>query len=267
MYMVDPIKLNDLKNDDEFIDLSEFLISPDVEIKKPTPILSVIQDGRLIDIFTEENISMIQGQAKSRKSTLIRAICEGILKGNNKFRSDYPRRKIAIIDTEQSTYHCYRAVKTIKYMTGQTVDYFSVAELSSKQKMNLVENYLKRNDECGFMILDNIVHFVNNFNDVDESAMITEWLVKIKKQYNVHICNILHENAGESGKARGHLGTNLKNLCESIIKIEIDKNERSKSIVSALAMRGEEFDKFCIEMDYQGVPYLSDYEQYERKKY
>lgn len=265
--MIQPINLDDIKNnEDEFLDLSSFIVSPDNEVPKPNPILSIKQDDRLIDLFTEENLSMIQGQAKSRKSTLIKAICEGIIKGNNKFQSDYPRKRIAIIDTEQSTYHCYRAVKMIKQMTGKTIDYFSVAELSSNQKCQLVENYLRKNEDCGFLILDNIVHFVTNFNDVDESAEITKWLVKIKKQYNVHICNILHENAGESGKARGHLGTNLKNLCESIIKIEINRNDRSKSIVSALAMRGEEFDSFSIEIDYQGIPYLSDYKEYKTQK-
>jgi len=265
--MVTPIILDSLELEEDFLDFADFLISPNIEIEKPTPILSIIQNGRNIDIFTEENISMIQGQAKSRKSTLIKSICQGILQGNNKMQSTYHRNRIAIFDTEQSTYHCYRAVRTIKYLTNVDIDYFSIAELDSKKKCIIVENYLKKNSECGFMILDNIVHFVNNFNDVDEASEITTWLVKMKKKYNVHICNILHENSGDAGKARGHLGTNLKNLCESIIKIEIDKNDRSRSIVSAHAMRGEEFDKFCIEMDNQGTPYLSDFEEYQNKKY
>lgn len=264
--MIDQLIIDSVKKEDDFIDISEFLISPDIEIAKPNPILSVIQDERLIDLFTEENISMIQGQAKSRKSTLIKAICEGILKGNNKFYSTYPRNQIAIIDTEQSTYHCYKAVSMIKQMTRRSIDYFNVAELSPKQKMKLVEKYLQSNPNCGFLILDNIVHFLVNFNDVDESGELTSWLVRIKKQFNVHICNVLHENHGDSGKARGHLGTNLKNLCETIIKIEKDKNDRSKSIVSALEMRGEEFDKFCIELDYQNTPYLSDYKEYKVQK-
>ena len=264
--MIEPLKINlNAAPEAEEIDIRDFIVLPDIVVQKPIPILSVNQNGRLIDIFTEENISMIQGQAKSRKSTLIKAICQGILVGNNKFVSSYHRNKIAIIDTEQSTYHCYRAVSMIKRMTGMTVDYFSVAGLNSKQKIQLVENYLQQND-CGFMILDNIVHFLTNFNDVNESAEVTEWLIKIKKQYNVHICNILHENSGENAKARGHLGTNLKNLCESIIKIEIDRNDRSKSIVSADAMRGEEFEKFSIELDGQGSPYLSDYNEYKISK-
>lgn len=265
--MVEKIELSSIVEEEKQINIYDYLISPEIEVPKPIPILSVRQNGGIIDIFTEENISMIQGQAKAKKSFFIKSICEGILKGNNKLHSTYQRNEIAIIDTEQSTYHCYKAVQSIKYLTGKSINYFSVAELNSKEKMHLVENFLERNPECGFLILDNIVHFVNNFNDVEESSVVTQWLVKIKKLYNVHICTVLHENAGESGKARGHLGTNLKNLCESIIKIEVDKNNRSKSIISALAMRGREFETFCIEIDGQGMPFLSDYESYDKQKW
>lgn len=264
--MVEKIILENL-TEEITIDYSDYLVSPDLEIPKPNPILSINQNGRVIDIFTEENISMIQGQAKSRKSTLIKAICQGIISGNNMLTSSYLRNDIAIVDTEQSTYDCWRASRVIKIISGKTVDYFSVAELNSSQKMQLVESYLKRNPNCGFLMLDNIVHFVNNFNDVNESAMITEWLVKIKKLYNVHICNVLHENAGDSGKARGHLGTNLKNLCETIIKVEKDRNNKSRSIVSVVDMRGEEFEPFCIERDMQGTPFLTEYESHDKVKW
>ena len=78
---------------------------------------------------------------------------------------------------------------------------------------------------------------------------------------------MLHENAGESGKARGHLGTNLKNLCETIIKIQIDRNNKSKSIISAEATRGRDFESFAIEIDGQGMPFLSDYSEYSNGKF
>ena len=57
-----------------------------------------------------------------------------------------------------------------------------------------------------------------------------------------------------NGKAKGHLGSLLENTCETIIRVEKDKNNRSRSIVSPKEMRGEEFDSFVIEMDFQGIP-------------
>lgn len=262
MSKIEKLDLSWLTNIDEEIespklDYRSFRISPEDKIEKPTPILSFKQsNGYLLDVLTEENISMIQGQAKSRKSALIKSICEGIIKGNNIMSSQYDRKRIAIFDTEQSSYDCYRAVTGIKQMTGGVVDYFSVAEINSKDKVHLVEAYLEENPNCGFLILDNIVHFLNNFNDVEESTSLTNWLIKTKKDYNVHILNILHENDGDGGKARGHLGSLLKNLCETIIKVAKDKSNPTRSIVSPHATRGGDFEEFAIEMDNNRIPHI-----------
>lgn len=55
---------------DDF-DISEFLIDPFKKVPPPVPILAVKQDNYHIPIFTEDNISLLQGKAKSRKSTFI----------------------------------------------------------------------------------------------------------------------------------------------------------------------------------------------------
>lgn len=254
---VEPVKL-------DLFDISEFIIDPDIEIEEPTPILSIMQNGRAIPIFTEDNISLLQGKAKSRKSTLIRAFSAAISTGKyQQLKSGYFRNDIAIVDTEQGAYHCWRAAKIIKAISGVSVPYYSVAGLSIEQKKFLVEDHLKKNPNCGFMILDNIVHFLNNFNDPTESGELNQWLIKIKSDYHVHICLVLHENGSDlgNGKAKGHLGSLLENTCESIIRIEKNSNNKSQSIVSAKAMRGLEFDPFTIEPDYQGIPYLSEYSE------
>jgi hypothetical protein len=93
-------------------------------------------------------------------------------------------------------------------------------------------------------------------------------LIKIKADYNCHIILVLHENGSDmgNGKAKGHLGSLLENTCETIIRVEKDKNNRSRSIVSPKEMRGEEFDSFVIEMDFQGIPYISILEEHEQGK-
>lgn len=246
----------------DVIDISQFIINPDIEIPEPTPILSILQNGKSIPIFTEDNISLLQGKAKSRKSTLIRAFCAAISAGQyQQLKSGYFKNEIAIIDTEQGAYHCWRAAKIIKALSGCSVPYYSVSGLSIQEKKFLVEDHLKRNPNCGFMILDNIVHFLNNFNDPTESGELNQWLIKIKSDYHVHICLVLHENGSDfgNGKAKGHLGSLLENTCESIIRIEKNSNDKGQSIVTAKAMRGLEFEPFIVEPDYQGIPYLSDY--------
>ncbi|NAW50385.1 hypothetical protein GNY06_02920 [Elizabethkingia argentiflava] len=262
--MIEPLKIeNTLEAEAEIINISEFKISPDVEIEKPTPILSVKQKGKFVDIFTEGNISMLFGLAKSRKSTFLKSIVQAILSGENtKMYSDYERNEIAIVDTEQSLYDSYRATKVIQALTGYSIDYYNVAELKRSQRKYLVEEHLKSNPNCGFMILDNIVHFLVDFNDTTESAELLQWLIMLKVKYNVHLCLVLHENSSEGsrGKARGHLGTNLEQMCETIIQIKKDQNDHTRSIVTPKMMRGIEFEPFAITQDYQGIPYLSDLE-------
>lgn len=267
--MIEPLILNVEPAKTDVIDISQFIVDPDIEIPEPTPILSIHQYGRNIPIFTEDNISLLQGKAKSRKSTLLRAFCAAISSGEyQQLKSGYVRDEIAIVDTEQGAFHCWRAAKIIKNIAHKSIPYYSVSGLSIPEKKFLVEDHLKRNPNCGFMILDNIVHFLNNFNDPTESGELNQWLIKLKSDYHVHICLVLHENGSDfgNGKAKGHLGSLLENTCESIIRIEKDSYDKGRSIVSAKAMRGLEFESFVIETDYQGVPYLSEYSEPKTSK-
>lgn len=259
--MIQPLSLtaNSISIDEEIeFNLEDLRIDPDKEIEKPTPILQFKNNNRLIDVFTEGNISMIQGPAKGRKSTLLKLICAAILGGENEIMfSEYHRNRVAIFDTEQSDYHCWRAARVIKFMTRQTIDYFALTNVTTTDgKKKLIEQYLSLNKDCGFIVLDNIVHFVNDFNSATDSSELTAWLMKTKKDFNVHICNVLHENPDAFGskKARGHLGTNLTNLCETIIRVEKDQHNRSQSIVSPKECRNEEFDEFLITVDGQNTP-------------
>lgn len=264
--MIEKINLDVIKNDEiEILDPDDFLVDPDIEVPEPIPILA---QGN-IPIFTEDNISMIQGKAKSRKSTLIKAIGTTICKGSyGMLSSDYSRNKIAIFDTEQGKFHCWKSVKTIQRLSGHNIKYHKVSGLSPASKKQLVETHLKRNPDCGFLILDNIVHFMNDFNSATESTELNMWLIKLKGEYNCHICLVLHENGSEygNGKAKGHIGTLLENTCETIIRVEKDPKNKSQSIVSAKAMRGIEFLPFSIEMDYQGTPFLEFYQEPEPTK-
>jgi len=270
--MLQPLKLDIVEKPEEFLNLNDFLILPSSDIPDPIPILSVKQDGRRITIMTEDNISLLFGPAKARKSAFIRSICQAILKGeNNKLHSSYERKEIGIFDTEQSQYHCRNATRIIFSLTGCEVSYYSVVGLSIHQKKQLVETYLKMNPKCGLLILDNIVHFLQDFNSPLESGEVTEWLLRLKKQYHTHILVVLHENPSGSAsgirKPRGSLGTNLMNLCETAMLIEKDQNDKNQSIISANLTRGEPFNDMSLTTDYQLIPYLDDMQVYERKKY
>lgn len=270
--MIEPLKISlSLPQEDieEVFDIGEFLIDQSVEIPAPIHILSYVDEsGKLIPIITEDNISMIKGQAKSRKSTLIKAIASTILsqrpyKFGRIITSDYYRNNLAIVDTEQGEYHCWRAAKSISNLAERQVIYYKVAGLSGEKKKKLVEKHLELNPSCGVMILDNIVHFLNDFNDTKESSALVEWLIGIKNQYKCHIIVVLHENGSQvgGGKAKGHLGSLLENTCETVIRVEKDNSDSMTSIVSPALTRNREFGKFTIEMDDHWIPSLRRYEE------
>lgn len=261
---IDISALQMAKTKDEVgIDISQYLVDPDIEVERPIPILSIRQGAENIALFTEDNISMLQGRAKSRKSTFLRAVVSAVVSGQYQMLySGYERSGVAFVDTEQGSYHCYMAARSIKYLTGRAIPYYKTAGTTVEEKKYLVEQHLKENPDCGFMVLDNIVHFLRNFNDPAESAELNQWLIQVKSRYNVHICLVLHENSGEggNGKAKGHLGSLLENTCETVIRIEKSTEDKGVSIVSARAMRGKEFEPFCVETDLQGNPQLSPFD-------
>lgn len=272
---IEPLSLSLLNNTEEEVeevfDISEFLIDQTKDIPAPIHILSYEdRDGKLIPMITEDNISMIKGQAKSRKSTLIKAIAATILSAKpytfGRFlTSNYYRNNLAIVDTEQGEYHCWRAAKSISHLAERQVTYYKVAGVSGEKKKRLVEKHLESNKGCGVMILDNIVHFLNDFNDTKESSALVEWLIGIKNQYKCHIIVVLHENGSQvgGGKAKGHLGSLLENTCETVIRVEKDQNDSMTSIVSPALTRNREFGKFTIEMDDHWIPSLRRYEETE----
>lgn len=258
----------------KFINWREALILPTDNIPEPIPILSIVQEGYHIPILNEDNISLLFGPAKARKSALVRSICQAIFNGSNdKMVSNYHRKKISIVDTEQSRHHCLRATKNIYQIAFQKhiVDYLSVTTYSKEDKKNLVESYLAESPDCGLMIIDNIVHFANDFNSATEAAELTQWLLKIKSTFNTHVLVVLHENPTPenafNSKPRGHLGTNLMNLCETGLRIRKDPNDKTRSIISAALTRGRDFTDIVLTMDDQMIPYLDDLEDdYEETK-
>lgn len=254
---------NDSFDDAEF-DIFECLVDPNEEVAEPTPIIAFEYNGHTVPIFTENNKSLIKGQAKSRKSTLIKAIgativSHGHYREGGILKSHYHRNELSIIDTEQGKYHCYKAVKMIQRLSGRAIKYYRLAGRSIPQKKYLVEQHLKTHPNCGVLVIDNIVHFLLDFNSATESRELESWIDSLVEKYNCHIILVLHENGSDTGlgKAKGHLGSLLENTCETTLRVRKDPDNKGQSIVSGALTRNGDFEDFIIEMDMQGVPYLS----------
>jgi len=76
--------------------------------------------------------------------------------------------------------------------------------------------------------------------------------------YDCHILNIIHENKGNSN-ARGHLGTELINKSETVLKVT--KTEDKLTYCEPEFTRGMPFEPFAFDRDTYGIPFLTTYKQ------
>ena len=71
----------------------------------------------------------------------------------------------------------------------------------------------------------------------------------------IHIHTILHQNKNDE-HARGHIGTELNNKAESIMQVEVNKEDKSISIVEAVHIRDKEFEPFAFCINDEALPEL-----------
>lgn len=257
------------QNEAEF-DISECLVDPNEEFEYKEPVICFEYRGYTIPIFREEGISMIQGPPKSRKSTFISVLLSTILSGGyfrngDLFKSYFTKNDAVVIDTEQSREDCRDAVRRINSISDKNVAYYDVSDKTIEERKYVLEKHLELNPNCGYAVLDNISDYVTDINNTKECSAICNWIKYVKKKYNCHISAVLHENPSESSKnkARGHLGTFLNNVAESVIRVYLDSENEDRSFVSAVYSRKQKFRTFCLELQ-NNLPIIYIDEDYVR---
>ena len=79
----------------------------------------------------------------------------------------------------------------------------------------------------------------------------------------IHIHTILHQNKNDEN-ARGHIGTELNNKAETVMQVEVDKEDWSISVVEAILIRAREFKPFAFRINSETLPELV--EPYQPRK-
>ena len=245
------------------------VLSTDI-LEKPIPIVEIynIAKEEWDVLATLGNISTVKGKAKSRKSTLLSLIVGAAIKGGpigHKIRCTLPKDKqnILYIDTEQQKYHVgflLHRVKSLSSNNGnidEKLFVYSLRSLSPKERVLKVKELIKSIGGLGLIIIDGIRDLVMSINDEVESTEIVSLLMKWSLEYDVHIMNVLHENP-TSDKARGHIGTEMMNKSETVIKVEIDPKDEDISAIYPDMCRNKPFTPFPIGINEFGVPFISD---------
>lgn len=237
------------------------------------PLISVINDystslEKRIGICTIGDISVLTGMQKAKKSFFLNKVIQSYLNPEKVIdehlvgHSKVGKRKICVVDTEQSEYYANKNAKRINRISNsENFDYLSLRKFSPNERKERIELYLKNyNVDLGILIIDGIVDLCNNSNDMQEAIELTNWLMNISATMQIHIICVLHLNPGLNTngetKMRGFLGTILAQKAETVLEIEKDKSNQKQSTIKPKDVRGELFKPFAIEINEVGIPIL-----------
>ena len=228
-----------------------------------SPVVLMVDDTV---IGTLGNFSASIGKAKSKKTFNISAIVASALSGSTvlHYRSTFPenKRKILYIDTEQGRYHCQLVLKRIlrladlpEYKNPDNLIMLALRKFSPKLRLAIVEQAIGTIPDLGLVVIDGIRDFLYDINSPGESTDIISKFMQWTDDRQIHIHTILHQNKNDE-HARGHIGTELNNKAETIMQVEVDKEDKTISVVDAIHIRDREFESFAFRINEEGMPEL-----------
>lgn len=228
-------------------------------IEKPEVCLSVVHEEKEAIISTLGNFSLVIGKAKSRKTFSLILYLHALVTNSlteSKFKGNLPngKRKIIYFDTEQGTYHVQRFDRRVcikaNQMDPDNFHSYALRKFTPKERLALIEQFLKDASEVGFVVIDGVRDLVNSINNEEEATKIASYLLRWTEEYNIHIVTVLHQNKGDNN-ARGHLGTELVNKAETVLSVTADEDT---SFVEAEYCRDISPETFAFFVNDEGLP-------------
>ena len=254
-------KESDLTSTDEIIKaLEKSTIDPTEYIPPPSMAWKQVCTNAIMG--TLDNISLLKGRAKSRKSFAVGIALASVITDNTVlgFEGCLPidKQKVLYFDTEQSKYHCQLSLKRICKLLNvsipENLTMYGLRSYTPSQRLEMINRAITATSDLGFVVIDGIRDLLYDFNDLKESTNIISYLMKWSEEFHIHILTVLHQNpTGE--KARGHLGTELANKAETVIEVAKSDHDTNISIVSSSEERNKPFDSFAFEI-LDGLPVI-----------
>jgi len=231
--------------------------------EQPVPVFTLLSQ----QICTPGNLTVISAQAKGGKSAIVGAMIASTLaaeapKTNAEedekdevpawgtecdllgFTAAAPAgRAVVLFDTEQSPFDAWSLVHraALRAHASSMPDHFrgySLADVSTeKRRAYLAAEMQRAHAECGgihSVFIDGVADLCKSPNDDIEAFALVEHLAQLAITYACPIIVVLHENPSgfETGKTRGHLGSQLERKAESNLRIAKDAKTGASTIFS-----------------------------------
>lgn len=210
-------------------------------------------------IFSLGDVSTITGMAKSRKTFLITSIVVAFLSdtGFLGMNSDLTTKRVLLIDTEQSRVFVQRLIRRIyRLMKWNFEDdvkdrlrVLSLRELTPEKRLEVVKNTIETFKPT-LVFIDGSADLINDTNNVEDSTMLVNELMRISTDEKCHICSVVHTNPN-SEKTRGHFGSELQRKSETVMLVT---REGDTTTVKPQFTRNMEFAPFSFIINEFGLP-------------
>jgi len=206
------------------------------------------------------NFITLSGLPKAGKSTFISAIVASAFVSYDIFSMKVhlpkDRKKICYFDTESSDYDFYRQINKIKGFADliampDNFNAYQVREDSSGTIRKMIEEYLTNNPECSIIIIDGLLDLIVNMNDEREASLVTKWLKKITKVYNVLLITVLHQSKSNLSTT-GHIGSASDRFAQSTLDIVKEKEKNCYVLTSRFMRSDADFEPITL-MNFNGV--------------
>lgn len=228
-----------------------------------SPMVLMVDDAV---IGTLGNFSASIGKAKSKKTFNVSAIVASALRGSTilHYRSTFPKdkRMVLYVDTEQGRYHCQNVLKRILRLADlpenkepDNLVMLALRKYSPDMRLAIVEQAIGTIPNLGLVVIDGIRDFLYDINSPSESTDIISKFMQWTDDKQIHIHTVLHQNKNDE-HARGHIGTELNNKAETILQVEVDKEDKAISVVEAVHIRDRDFEPFAFRINEDVLPEL-----------
>ncbi|OYW71991.1 MAG: hypothetical protein B7Z37_26210 [Verrucomicrobia bacterium 12-59-8] len=243
----------------DFTDLDARRIHLEQPPPQPMPVFSLLSQ----QICTAGNLTVISAQAKGGKSAVVGAMIASIMAAEAPRAEDdddlpdaepehdllgftaaaQAGRAVVLFDTEQSPYDAWNLVHRSAQRAGvsgmpDTFRGYSLADVSTeKRRAYLAAEMERAHEECSgihSVFIDGVADLCKSPNDDIEAFALVEHLAQLAIAHTCPIILVLHENPSglETGKTRGHLGSQLERKAESNLRIAKDGKSGASMIFS-----------------------------------
>ena len=246
-------------------------IDPNKEVEYPPVAISMgnFMAGKEIypiPIGTYGNFSFVAAPPKSKKTFFVSLLSAVYLKDKLDSHAKgmighRDGRCLVHFDTEQGRFHAHKVFRRVLDMTGMSDECyhtFGLRTLNNKDRLKFIEYFLYHKvQDAGLVVIDGIADLVSDVNNLDESNMVIQKLMKWTEELNCHIITVIHSNYGTE-KPTGHLGSYLEKKAETQIQLELNTVNEDMVTVRCRRSRGFPFEKFSFKINKQGHPEIVD---------